>query len=72
MQGTVGIDATIELMLVQNKVGGAGVSPEPTLSVIKIAVNATVTPGSPTLVASIDYPAMERKLDVEALVAKVD
>lgn len=72
VQGKVALDATIELTFVQNKAGGSSVSSEPTLSQIKIVVNATVAPGSPTLVSSIDDPAMERKFDVEALVTKVD
>jgi hypothetical protein len=35
-------------------------------------VNATLTPGKPSLVASIDDPVSERKFEVEAVVTKIE
>jgi len=46
--------------------------PNPTVSQIKIAQLSTVTPGKPTLVASVDDPVTQRKFDVEVTITKVD
>jgi hypothetical protein len=72
-QGKVAINSTIDLStFVPHKADASGEALQPTISHIKIEVNATMLPGNPTLVASIDDPAMERKFDVEALVTKVE
>jgi hypothetical protein len=42
----------------------------PTISQLKINVNAIVNPGKPTIVASIDDPATMRKVDVELTVTR--
>jgi len=44
----------------------------PTIAQVRIDVNTTVTPGKPTLVASIDDPATQHKLDVEATVTRLN
>ncbi len=44
----------------------------PTVSQIHIAVNALVTPGKPTMVASVDDPVTQHHFEVEALVTKAD
>jgi hypothetical protein len=46
--------------------------PNPTVAQIKIAEISVLTPGKPTLVASIDDPVTQRKFDVEVTVTKVD
>ena len=51
---------------------GSPVMPVPTVAQMKIVVNALVSPGKPAVVASIDDPVTQRKVDVEALVTKVD
>jgi type II secretory pathway component GspD/PulD (secretin) len=51
---------------------GSPVMPAPTVAQMKIAVDALVSPGKPTLVASIDDPVTQRKVEVEAIVTKVD
>jgi len=42
----------------------------PTVAQMKIVVFALVTPGKPELVASIDDPVTQHKVDVEALITK--
>ena len=74
-QGQVAIYATIDLSTaIPHKADGsaAGRVLPPTISQIKIAVNATLTPGKPSLVASIDDPVSERKFEVEAVVTKIE
>lgn len=74
-QGKVEINSTLELSaLVRNKADGsaAAVTMQPTVSQIKIVVNTTLTPGKPSLVASIDDPVSERKFEVEAVVTKIE
>ena len=44
----------------------------PTIAQVRVDVNTTVTPGKPTLVAVIDDPASDHKLDVQATVTKLD
>jgi hypothetical protein len=46
--------------------------PMPIIGQLKVEVNAVVTPGKPTMVASIDDPVTLRKFDVEATVTKVN
>lgn len=72
-QGKVAISATIDMStLVTHKLDTPGVPGQPTIAQTKISVNATVVPGRLSLVASIDDPVSQRKLDVEALVTKVE
>jgi hypothetical protein len=76
-QGKVTISATIDVStIVTHKpdTSGAVQSPvllQPTVSQIRIGVNATVSPGKASQVASIDDPVSQRKFDVEAVVTKV-
>jgi len=73
VQGKVAISGTIDLStLISHKPDEAVLASPPTISQIKIAVNATASPGKPSLLSSIDDPVLERKLEVEALVTKVD
>lgn len=49
---------------------GSTVLSNPTVAQIRIIVNTQVTPGKPTLVASIDDPVTQHHFDVEAVVTK--
>lgn len=72
-QGKLMVNATLDLSTVHK--ADPAVAPgimQPTVSQIKIVVDAMVSPGKPTLVASIDDPATERKFEVEAVVTKVE
>jgi hypothetical protein len=77
-QGKVTINATIDVStIVTHKPDTSGAVPgpaslQPTVSQIKIGVNATVSPGKASHVASIDDPVSQRKFDVEAVVTKVE
>ncbi len=42
----------------------------PTVAQMKINVDTLVTPGKPTIVASIDDPVTQHKVDIEAVVTK--
>lgn len=42
----------------------------PTVAQMKIVVDTMVTPGKPTIIASIDDPVTQHKVDIEALVTK--
>ena len=42
----------------------------PTVAQMKIVVDALVTPGKPTVVASIDDPVTQHRVDIEAMVTK--
>lgn len=46
--------------------------PNPVIGQLKLTVNALVTPGKRTVVASIDDPVSNRKFDVEALITKAE
>ncbi|HXK02128.1 MAG TPA: hypothetical protein VMS37_06980 [Verrucomicrobiae bacterium] len=46
-------------------------TPNPTISQIKLAIETTLTPGKPSVVASFDDPVTSRKFDVEAIVTKL-
>ena len=76
-QGKVTINATIDVStIVTHKPDTAGAVQsvallQPTVSQIRIGVNATVSPGKASQVASIDDPVSQRKFDVEAVVTKV-
>jgi hypothetical protein len=49
---------------------GSTVLSNPTVAQIRIVVNTQVTPGKPTMVASIDDPVTQHHFDVEAVVTK--
>jgi len=44
----------------------------PTISQIKLAIEAAIPPGKPTIVAAFDDPVTSRKFEVEALANKVN
>ena len=44
----------------------------PTIASLHIVANAALTPGKPTIVASIDDPVTMRKFDVEATVTRIN
>ena len=49
-----------------------GPVPNPVIGQLKLNINALVTPGKRTAVASVDDPVTGRKFDVEALVTKAE
>jgi hypothetical protein len=49
---------------------GSSVPANPTIAQTRIQVNALVPMGKPTVVASIDDPATQHRLDVEVLITK--
>jgi general secretion pathway protein D len=49
---------------------GSTVLSNPTVAQIRIVVSTQVTPGKPTLIASIDDPVTQHHFDVEAVVTK--
>jgi len=49
---------------------GSTVLSNPTVAQIRVIVSTQVTPGKPTLVASIDDPVTQHHFDVEAVVTK--
>ena len=70
-EGRMDLIADMDLStLVEHKQNGGSVLSNPTVAQIKIVINALVTPGKPTVVASIDDPVTQHHLDVEALVTK--
>jgi hypothetical protein len=42
----------------------------PTVAQMRVTVDTLITPGKPTLVASIDDPVTQHKVDIEAVVTK--
>jgi hypothetical protein len=72
--GKVSLNSNLDIStLVEHKTAQPSqVLPNPTVSQIKIAQLSTVTPGKPTLVASVDDPVTQRKFDVEVTITKVD
>jgi hypothetical protein len=43
----------------------------PTISQIRLAMDTTVTPGKPTIVASFDDPVTSRKFDIDVAITKM-
>ena len=43
----------------------------PTISQIKVSIEASIPPGKPTIIAGFDDPVTSRKFDVEALVTQL-
>ena len=71
--GKVSLNADIDVStVVQRDQRAAANPPNPTVASIRIGVNAVLSAGKPTLVASIDDPVTMRKFDVEARVIKVN
>ena len=65
VNGKVLLNSSIDMSTA--RAGGAS----PTIAQTRVSIYATVTPGTPTLVASIDDPATQHKLDVEATVTRL-
>ncbi len=73
MNDKVSLKAEIELStVVPPEKRLASNVPNPTINQTHISVNSAVTPGKPTLIASIDDPGTARKYDVDATVSKVN
>jgi hypothetical protein len=51
---------------------GSAVAANPTVAQIRIDIRAMVPIGKPMVVASVDDPVTQHKLDVEALIVKAD
>ena len=47
-------------------------APAPTISQIRLAIETSIPPGKPTVVASFDDPVTSRKFELEAVVTKVN
>jgi hypothetical protein len=67
--GRVDLGANMDVSTLVEHKQQAGFS-NPTVAQMKIVIDALVTPGKPTLVASIDDPVTQHKVEVEALVTK--
>jgi type II secretory pathway component GspD/PulD (secretin) len=72
--GKVNVRADLDVSTVvqHDRSGAAGTAPNPTISQIKMNVDAMVNPGKPTVVASIDDPVTMRKFDVDVTVTKMN
>ncbi len=68
--GRVRLHADLDLSTILPVDKNAPAPSNPTISQLKINVNAVVNPGKPTIVASIDDPATMRKVDVELTVTR--
>ena len=73
-EGKILLNSTLDIStIVEHKQqAGSMVLSNPTVAQIRIAVNAVVLLGKPTLVASVDDPVTQRHFEVEALVTKAD
>ena len=58
--------------IVQHEKTGAPAVPNPVIGQLKMSVTALLAPGKRTTIASIDDPVTGRKMDVEALIDKVE
>jgi hypothetical protein len=74
VNGKVELSSNLDLSTISEHKAqpGSPVISAPTVAQMKIVVDALVPPGKPTLVASIDDPVTQRKVEVEALVTKID
>jgi hypothetical protein len=72
--GKVNVKADLDVSTVvqHDRNGAGGNAPNPTISQIKMNVDALVNPGKPTVVASIDDPVTMRKFDVDVTATKVN
>ena len=50
---------------------GVNAAPAPTISQIRLSLDTTVAPGTPTTVASFDDPVTSRKFDVDVTITKM-
>jgi hypothetical protein len=67
--GLVGMHADLDL---SGAVGSDhNMSSNPTISQIRLAIDTTLTPGKPTVVASFDDPVTSRRFEVEATVTRL-
>lgn len=69
--GRVGIVAEFEISSVMHYDTGAPNPPNPTIGQLRAGVNASLQPGIPAVVASIDDPIAPRKFDIEAVATRV-
>src|SRR5579883_3176104 len=53
-ESKIGINASLDLSLLSRRADGLNVAPNPTVSQLRISINALVSPNKPALVASID------------------
>lgn len=69
----VRLKATLDLssVLQQNKTA-ASMAPLPVIGQLRADVDGLLTPGKPTMVASIDDPVTSRRMNIEATVTKID
>ena len=65
----VELTATLDMSTLVEHKQQAGFS-NPTVAQMRIAVDALMVPGKPTVVASIDDPVTQHKVEVEAVVTK--
>jgi hypothetical protein len=71
--GKIALHAALEMSnIVPRDKAPDSLPPNPTISSTRFEVNATLNPGKPELVASIDDPITARKLDVEATVTRLN
>jgi general secretion pathway protein D len=73
-EGRILLNSSLDISaLVEHKQqAGSLVLSNPTVAQIRISVSALVTPGKPTMVASIDDPVTQHHFEVEAQVTKAD
>jgi hypothetical protein len=65
-------DLDVSTVVQHDRSGAAGTAPNPTISQIKMNVDALVNPGKPTVVASIDDPVTMRKFAVDVSVTRAN
>ena len=71
--GRVELQANIDISsIATHQPAGAAPAPNPTVSQSRIVANATLPVGKPTLVASVDDPASNHKLDIEATITRAN
>ncbi len=70
VSGKAALHAEIEISyVVRDKAGPAA---DPPIDASKVVVNATLDPGKPQVVASVDDPVTNRKFDAEVTVTRVN
>jgi hypothetical protein len=66
---TVHADLDISTAVTPEK--GANLTPNPTISQIRLSLETAMVPGKPTVVASFDDPVTSRKFDVDVAITKM-
>ena len=66
--GMVGMHTDLDL---SGAVADRNPTGNPTISQIKLAIDTTLTPGKPTIVAAFDDPVTSRRFEVEATVTRL-